>query len=107
RRNDWVQKFGGRIYMWESSQHCADPLLEKPERGVCQNYRNTVATSMLFRAAIDAMDRWATSGIAPPESRVPRRADGTLVAVEEWRRQFPAIPGLAPPRAPRALPRLD
>jgi Alpha/beta hydrolase domain len=93
--------------MWASSQHFADPLLEKPERGVCQNYRNTVATSMLFRAMIDAMDRWATSGIAPPESRVPRRADGTLVPVDEWRRQFPEIPGVATPRAPCALPLLD
>jgi hypothetical protein len=96
-----------RIYMWASSQHFADPLLKNPERGVCQNYRNIVATSMLFRAAIDAMDRWATSGIAPPESRVPRRADGTLVAIEEWRRQFPAIPGVATPSAPSALPLLD
>src|SRR5439155_11716598 len=58
-------------------------------------------------AMIDAMDRWATSGIAPLESRVPRCGDGTLVAVEEWRRQFPAIPGVATPSAPSALPQLD
>src|SRR3984893_7156489 len=107
RGNDLPQPAGVRIYMWASSQHFADPLLEKPERGVCQNYRNTVATSILFRAALDALDRLGTSGIAPPESRVPRRADGTLVAVEEWRRQFPAIPGVAMPRAPSALPLLD
>jgi hypothetical protein len=107
RGSDLPQPTGVRIYMWASSQHFADPLLKNPERGVCQNYRNTVATSMLFRAAIDAMDRWATSGIAPPESRVPRRADGTLVPVDEWRRQFPAIPGVATPRAPNALPLLD
>jgi alpha/beta hydrolase family protein len=73
RGNDLPQPPGVRIYMWASSQHFADPLLENPERGVCQNYRNTVATSMLFRAMIDAMDRWATSGIAPPDSRIPRR----------------------------------
>jgi alpha/beta hydrolase family protein len=107
RGNDLPQPVGARIYMWASSQHFADPLLEKPERGVCQNYRNTVATSMLFRAMIDAMDRWATSGIAPPDSRVPHHADGTLVAADEWRRQFPAIPGVATPRAPSALPLLD
>jgi alpha/beta hydrolase family protein len=77
RGNDLLQPAGVRIYLWASSQHFADPLLKGPERGVCQNYRNTVATSMLFRAMIDAMDRWATSGIAPPESRVPYRADGT------------------------------
>ncbi|HKM72840.1 MAG TPA: alpha/beta hydrolase domain-containing protein [Stellaceae bacterium] len=107
RGDDLPQPAGVRIYMWASSQHFADPLPKPPERGVCQNYRNSVATSMLFRAMIDAMDRWATTGVAPPESRIPRRADGTLVAVEEWRRQFPAIPGVATPRAPSALPLLD
>jgi len=34
---------------------------------------------MLFRAMMDAMDRWATDGTPPPDSRVPKRADGTLV----------------------------
>ena len=107
RGNDLAQPDGVRIYMWASSQHFADPLPKKPERGVCQNFFNTVATSMLFRAMIDAMDRWATAGTPPPESRIPRRADGTLVAMEEWRRQFPDIPGVATPRVPSALPLLD
>jgi hypothetical protein len=53
------------------------------------------------------MDRWATVGVVPPESRIPRRIDGTLVAIEEWRLQFPEIPGVATPRAPSALPLLD
>ncbi|MBV8088164.1 MAG: hypothetical protein JO139_01070 [Alphaproteobacteria bacterium] len=105
--NDLPQPAGVRIYMWASSQHFADPTPKKPERGVCQNYFNPVATSMLFRATIDAMDRWATTGVAPPDSRIPRRADGTLVTVEEWRRQFPEIPGVATPRRPSALPLLD
>ena len=105
--NDLPQPAGVRIYMWASSQHFADPLPKSPERGICQNYLNTVATSMFFRAMIDAMDRWATTGVAPPESRIPRRIDGTLVAIEEWRLQFPEIPGVATPRAPSALPLLD
>jgi hypothetical protein len=96
-----------RVYLWASSQHFADPLPKPLERGVRQNFLNTVATSMLFRAMIDAMDRWATTGEAPPDSRVPRRADGTLVALEEWRQQFPAIPGVATPREPNSLPLLD
>ena len=62
---------------------------------------------MLFRAMIDAMDRWATDGIAPPDSRIPQRADGTLVQFEEWRRQFPAIPGVALPHEPNSLRLLD
>jgi len=47
---------------------------------------------MFFRANLDAMDRWATDGVPPPPSRIPTRAEGTLVRLEEWRRQFPAIP---------------
>jgi len=93
--------------MWASSQHFADPLLKKPERGICQNFLNTVATSMLFRAMIEAMDRWASTGVAPPYSRIPCKADGSLVGMEEWRRQFPEIPGVATPRGPSALPLLD
>ena len=107
RGNDLPQPPGVRVYLWASSQHFADPIAPPLERGIRQNFPNTVATSMLFRAMIDAMDRWATKGVAPPESRIPQRADGSLVAYEEWRRQFPAIPGAAIPRAPNSLPLLD
>jgi hypothetical protein len=105
--NDLPQPDTVRIYFWASSQHFADPTPAKLERGIRQNYLNTVATSMLFRAAIDAIDRWATKGVAPPDSRIPRRADGTLVSFEEWRRQFPRIPGVATPSGPNLLPLLD
>src|SRR5207245_5501832 len=98
RGNDLPQPDNVRIYFWASSQHFADPIPKPLERGVRQNFLNTVATSMLFRAVVDAMDRWATKGVAPPQSRVPRRADETLVAVEDWGRQFPTIPGVATPR---------
>ena len=107
RGNDLPQPDTVRIYCWANSQHFADPTSAKLERGIRQNYLNTVATSMLFRATIDAMDRWATKGVAPPESRIPRRADGTLVTFEEWRRQFPRIPGVATPSGPNLLPLLD
>ena len=107
RGNDMPQPPNVRVYFWASSQHFADPIPKPPERGIRQNFLNTVATSMLFRAMIDAMDRWATDGIAPPDSRIPQRADGTLIRFEEWRRQFPAIPGVAVPHEPNSLPLLD
>ena len=75
--------------------------------GIGQNFSNVVSTSMFFRANLDAMDRWATDGTPPPPSRIPTRADGTLVSIEEWRRQFPAIPGVATPHSPNVLPLLD
>lgn len=96
-----------RIYCWSSSQHSANPRLPAPAKGIGQNFSNTVATSMLFRAMLDAMDRWATDGTKPPDSRIPTRADGTLVEYASWRRQFPAIPGVMLLTEPNALPLLD
>jgi hypothetical protein len=96
-----------RVYCWASSQHYASPLVAKPEYGIAANLQNTVATTMFFRANLDALDRWATHGTPPPPSRTPTRRDGTLVPVEEWRAGFPAIPGVALPRGPSRLERLD
>jgi hypothetical protein len=96
-----------RIYLWSGSQHAASPAMGAPGRGICQNLENVVATSALFRAMLDALDAWATDGTAPPPSRIPTRADGTLVSYAEWRRQFPAIPGTAVPSGPSVLHRLD
>lgn len=107
RGNDLPLPDNVRAYFWASSQHFADPRLQKPARGVCQNIQNVVWTSMLFRAALDAMDAWASKGTLPPESRIPRRTDGTLVDVETWRKHFPAVPGVAIPLEPNTLERLD
>jgi hypothetical protein len=105
--NDLAQPETVRVYLWSSSQHFADPLAKAPTRGVCQQPLNIVRTSMLFRAMLDAMDAWATNGTLPPDNRVPRRADGTLVAMAQWLRQFPRIPGVATPSGPSELPRLE
>jgi hypothetical protein len=105
--NDLPQPDNVRVYCWSSSQHFSDPLLRGPSRGHGQNFSNVVSTSMFFRANLDAMDAWATHGTSPPPSRIPLRADGTLIPIEEWRRQFPAIPGVAVPASPNVLPLLD
>jgi len=107
RGNDLPQPEGVRVYLWASSQHFADPNLGAPARGVRQQPENVVATSMLFRAMLDHLDAWATHGTPPPPSRVPQRADATLVDGEAWRAAFPAIPGLALPSGPNTLPLLD
>ncbi|HEY1430652.1 MAG TPA: alpha/beta hydrolase domain-containing protein [Stellaceae bacterium] len=107
RGNDLPQPPTVRVYFWASSQHFGDPIPKPLERGIRQNFLNTVATSMLFRAMLDAMDRWTTDGVPPPDSRIPQRADRTLESYDEWRRQFPAIPGVAVPREPNSLPLLD
>lgn len=96
-----------RIYLWSGSQHAASPHMGAPGRGICQNLENVVATTALFRAMLDAMDQWATAGTAPPDSRLPTVADGTLVPYDTWRTQFPAIPGTSIPRGPSTLHGLD
>ena len=96
-----------RIYLWASSQHFADPNASRPARGICQHYGNIVQTSMLLRAMLDALDAWATHGSEPPASRIPRRADGTLVGFEAWRSQFPHIPGAMIPSGANSLPLYD
>ena len=93
-----------RVYLWASSQHFADPNTSRPARGVCQHYANVVQTSMLLRAMLDALDAWATHGVEPPASRIPRRADGTLVEFDAWKSQFPRIPGVMIPSGANSLP---
>ncbi len=107
RGNDLPIPDNVRVYFWSSSQHMSDPLLKSAGRGMCENVLNVVATSALFRAMLDAMDRWATNGTAPPPSRIPTRADGTLVSIAEWREQFPRIPGVALPHEPCRLRLVD
>ncbi len=107
RGNDLAQPDTVRVYMWASSQHFADPQPKAPARGICQQPINIVWTSMLFRAMLDAMDAWATEGTPPPESRIPTRADGTLIDATAWHETFPRIPGVDLPTGPNTLPRLD
>ena len=107
RGQDLEPPDNARIYMWASSQHFSDPNASRPARGVCQHYANVVQTSMLLRAMLDALDAWATHGVEPPPSRIPRRADGTLVEFDAWKSQFPEIPGVMVPTGVNALPLYD
>src|SRR2546425_86338 len=60
--------------------------------GICQQPRNPLVASPALRALLVALDRWVTGGEAPA-SRVPRRADGTLVAPQPQAEMgFPSIP---------------
>ncbi|MCY3982125.1 MAG: alpha/beta hydrolase domain-containing protein [Alphaproteobacteria bacterium] len=105
--NDLAEPEGVRIYHWAGTQHTADPNQREPRRAICEHWLNIAQTSMLFRAMLDALDRWAEDGTPPPPSRYPRIADGTLVPYETWRRQFPSIPGGTVPQAPNKMPALN
>jgi hypothetical protein len=107
RGNDLPQPDNVRIYFWASSQHWSDPAATRPQRGVCDNYQNIVATSALFRSTLCLLDAWVLDGVVPPPSQYPRRADGTLVDMEAWKTQFPGIPGIRIPKSPNLLPLVD
>jgi len=83
-----------RIYLLSSTQHSEAPFPPVRVRG--QQLRNTVPQREIMRALLRGLDGWARQGAAPPESRYPRLADGTLTPIASVK--FPAIPGVANPR---------
>lgn len=100
--NDLPDDDRARIFLFAGSQHRAVPN-GAPETGPHQHLSNPMDTAPLLRALLDALDAWATHGAPPPDSHIPRRADGTLVTAAEVRDQFPAIPGVVPPNEPNRL----
>ena len=94
-----------RVYVFASTEHLT-PFDAVP-RAVpyAQQLTNPLYNGPAFRALAVALDRWVSEGAPPPASRVPRRADGTLVAPDAV--AFPAIPatryGAWPPTPPARL----
>ena len=81
---------GVRSYLLSSLPHAAD---EGP--GICQQPRNPLQpTRSCARWLVDLGD-WTSARRSPPASRLPRRADGTLVpAAAQADVGFPSIPGV-------------
>ena len=84
-----------RRYLLSSLQHGgfkSDP----PNRGIanrqCEQMTNPTHPGPMLRALVVALDEWVKRNVAPPEMRVPRIADGTLVAPADLK--LPAIPGM-------------
>ena len=92
---DLIQPENVRRYLYSSTQH----LVFKgdiPNFGVgkrqCQQLSNPTHPGVLARALLVALDQWVRYGIDPPESRVPRIEDGTLVPADQDSTGFPNIP---------------
>lgn len=71
--------------------HCNNPLDFRPA----------------LRALYVALGDWAFDGVAPPDSRRPTIAEGTLVDLEAYRAAFPKIPEVTLPPGKLEPPRLD
>jgi Alpha/beta hydrolase domain len=81
-----------RLYLISSHQHGTG---NGNNKGSCQQFQNPLDSSPVQRALWVAMDEWVTKGEAPPPSRLPRLADGTLVPpLPQSAAGFPNIPGV-------------
>jgi hypothetical protein len=85
-----------RTYLVAGTQHGGKAGMPR-DAGPCRYPRNWHDPMPAVRALLVALDEWVVSGRTPPDSRVPRIDDGTLVTAEAV--AFPAIPGLARPLA--------
>ena len=78
-----------RLYYFTGTQH--GPVAKPSSAGMCKNLNNPNPYRETLRALLVAMQEWIEGRNAPPPSRFPSVADGTLVPVSAFK--FPGIPG--------------
>ena len=78
-----------RVYSVSGVSHAPFRPLTKP---VMQLPGNRLGYSAFMRALLVALVDWVESGIVPPDSRFPSRADGTLVPVAQAHETSPRLP---------------
>lgn len=83
-----------RGFMIAGTQHGGRPG-SPADHGPCVAPRNPHDPSPAIRALLVALDEWVAFDRPPPDSRLPRIGNGTLVAAD--RLGFPVIPGVTPP----------
>jgi len=91
-----------RMYMLAGSPHAA--IAADNPRWAGQLPPSNFSPQPFLRACFVLMDRWASQGLPPPPSRVPRRSEGQLVSPKEALNKFPKIPGVNLPATPSRLP---
>lgn len=80
-----------RNYLMSSMRHGTGNAANK---GLCQQFQNPLNSAPVQRALFLALDDWS-NGITPPDSRVPRLADGMLASpLPQSAVGFPSIPGV-------------
>ena len=79
-KRDLVLPPNVRAYFLTGAQHSSAPF-PVPAGGLGQQPANPLEYWWTMRALMVGMEKWLTDGVAPPPSRYPRLADGTLVDV--------------------------
>ena len=85
-----------RGYLLAGTQHGGKANMPR-DNGPCVNPRNWHDPMPAVRALLVALDEWVATDRSPPDSRLPRIDEGTLVPAEAV--AMPAVPGLTKPRA--------
>ena len=80
-----------RVYTVSGVPHAPFRPLTKP---VMQLPGNPLGYGAFMRALLVTLFEWVEHGTAPPDSRFPSRAAGTLVPLAEARWTFPRLPGV-------------
>lgn len=83
-----------RIYLLAGTQHGEAAFPPPTTNG--QQPENPLPQASVMRALLRGLHRGLETGAPPPESRYPRLADKTLVAIDAVR--FPPVPGIGDPR---------
>jgi hypothetical protein len=83
-----------RAFFLTGAQHGPARFPTKVNQG--QQPDNPLEYAYTLRALLVAMTKWVKEDIAPPASRIPKIADGTLVPVTQV--NFPEIPGVQSPK---------
>jgi hypothetical protein len=84
-----------RAYYLAGLPHFSAPNIVAMPTANCAAYNNPLHAGPAMRALLEALQAWLVDGIAPPESRYPSLADGTLIAPEAAKADYPALPGIA------------
>lgn len=90
-----------RVYYLTGAQH--GPARFPTSVGNGQQPDNPLEYWWTMRALMAGMEKWMLDGTAPPASRHPKLADGTLVPAKQV--AFPAIPTVQSPRQVEQLQR--
>ncbi|GJE38661.1 alpha/beta hydrolase domain-containing protein [Methylobacterium persicinum] len=101
-RHDVVLPDTARAFLIASGFHYGRSGLTS-DKGPCAYRRNTLNPGPALRALLVDLEDWVRDGRAPPDSRVPRLTDGTLVEAVDT--GFPYIPGIPAAAAPNAIAR--
>ena len=90
-----------RIYHYAGTQHASGnfPLVDTNPRDGSRGQHpfNSVDYAPLLRAALVRLDRWVTSGEAPPPSRFPRIDEGTAIPPSRTAATFKSFAGVSFP----------